>query len=400
LRITAFDFETCSRNRATGAVELGVCLYRDGKLSEQRSWRFFPLADEFDAKVCKVSGFVRSDVEGLPTFGQLWNVIRPYFMVDVIIAHNLWGFDFDVLSQHLTHLGEAVPNSNGLCTYDLSRAFLPALHDHKLPTVCQQLGIPFSKRFHHSAMFDAKACGEAFFKLLKLEGSASHRVHQMQKNTDDFRASSHDIDVYDDYIDDEHFIEDDLEDEEFTLDYPLGKEHLDSDDDRDSLINLSRQFFRFVDSNQYGHLLQGWAFSITGDVVDVRDARSGLADALIRLGAKCDVQNQNFAKSSRAPHGPTNTIVFAKGIELARLLNGDVNSKFHNAAEAIAKDDRPIKLLTERALYEFVFECVHTGRSPSYEDYTEEELVREMVRPILVKKAAELAAEKQARRKR
>lgn len=397
MKFTAFDFETCSPDRSTSAVELGVCLYQDGKLYEQRGWRFFPLVDQFDERTCSYSGIHRDDVEGLPNFEQLWEQIRPYFMVDVIVAHNLWGFDLDVLYRHLNHFGESVPVATGLCTCDFSRRILPGLDNHKLPTVCRHLEIPFSKKLHHSAVFDAKACADVFLQLLGMMSNDASAFGDVAGSTADFQPQATDS-IFNDYgsaeVDD--FCLEDESGDEFDLNHLEGAKHLDNEDDQDTLMALAERLFALGESDRHVDLLRGWAFAITGDVADVCDGRAGLANTLIRLGAKCDKQNQSFAKSGKATHGPTNSIVFTKGEELLRFLRGDINGKFKKAAETMAKGQQSLRFLSEKALYEFVLDCVENGRSPSFEAYIEEELVSKEIRPVLSRKAEEIAIEKQS----
>lgn len=400
MRFTAFDFETCSPNRTSSAVELGLCVYEDGKICEQRGWRFFPHLDQFDERTCSYSGIYRHDVDGLPTFEQLWPQIQPYFMADIIVAHNLWGFDFDVLYHHLSRFGQSIPATTGLCTCDCSRLILPGLDNYKLPTVCRHLKIPFSKRLHHSALFDAKACGDVFLRLLGVMSAAAISLCDVIGSTDNFQPMPADS-TFTDYGSEEgDEFEVDDEDDEFDLDDLDGAEHLDDEDDIGELIALAEKFFTLAESGRQPDLLRDWAFAITGDVVDVRNGRVGLAKALTQLGAKCDLQGQNFAKTTKSTYGPTNSMVFTKGLELLRCLNGEINGKFMKAAETLSKGQQSLKFLAEKALYELVLDCDEKNRSASFDDYVEEELVQEKIRPCLVQKGEELVAEKLTRRKR
>jgi DNA polymerase-3 subunit epsilon len=331
------------------AVELGVCVFEDRKIVEQRGWRFYPLEDNFDHKTCKYSGIFAADVEGLPRFNQMWPVMKPYFETDVLVAQNL-RFDLGILHRHLAEMEELLPDVKGFCTVEMARDALPDLPNHRLPTICDELKVHFSSTHHHGAVVDARACGESFWRLqpiLKRKNVELDRfAHDVAAfdpdqsrtsigDTEDFQpyGSYTGIPLHDPDSFRRNWDEDDL------LDIDDEDEDADEEDDSDekSWVQAIDQLLESLELKGNDDFLREWAFAITGEtVVD----RQKLAEVVSKLGAKCDRKNQSFAMSSRAAHGPTNALVFADDVQLQRCLNSDPNTKFSKFSEALTKAKR------------------------------------------------------------
>jgi len=170
MRITAFDFETCNGHNLS-AVELGIAVYeyrQRWRLVESRSWRFYPIEDEFWDRCSRIHGIYRHHVEGLPTLADRWSDIEPYFRDTSLVAHNA-PFDVRVLCSHLDYHGINRPNSRAQCTMLLGETFIRGSVS-KLSDYCQQSRNPLQ---HHNTHSDAVATGQLYSRLHEQHGTDS-----------------------------------------------------------------------------------------------------------------------------------------------------------------------------------------------------------------------------------
>ena len=99
-----------------------------------------------------------------PSFPQLWDQIGPTLLSGVLVAHNAT-FDLCVLSRCLQHYEIDVPQFVPfVCTVQMGRRCHPEMPDHKLDTLCRNLGIPLD---HHKADSDSRACAEILLHYLQ-----------------------------------------------------------------------------------------------------------------------------------------------------------------------------------------------------------------------------------------
>lgn len=102
-------------------------------------------------------------VEDAPTFDQIWPDIRDDVENKLIICHNA-AFDTVVLCRLLEYYGIPLPEFDYICTVKVSQQLWPDMENHKLDTVCCDLGIVLN---HHEALSDARACGLIFAAALE-----------------------------------------------------------------------------------------------------------------------------------------------------------------------------------------------------------------------------------------
>jgi len=75
-------------------------------------------------------------------------------------------FDKKVLEHTCRYYELAPPSLPWRCTCNASRGhFRDTLYNHKLPTVCEALGVELMS--HHDAMADARACAELAIRFLE-----------------------------------------------------------------------------------------------------------------------------------------------------------------------------------------------------------------------------------------
>jgi DNA polymerase-3 subunit epsilon len=155
MNFTAIDFETASGNVP---CEIGICVVREGKIAETRSWFIkpscFPYMNFWNQNV---HGISNSMIENALTFDSLWNrTIKFYLQDQLLVAHNA-PFDIGVLKATLTHYEIQPPGFSYLCSCQLSRRVWKEFPKHGLGYLCQEMGIFFN---HHRAGADAEACAK------------------------------------------------------------------------------------------------------------------------------------------------------------------------------------------------------------------------------------------------
>lgn len=168
----AIDFETADHGRDSACavamvrVEGDRIVLRETRLIRPPRRRFV---------FSYIHGIRWSDVEGEPSFQELWPGLEPILEgADFLVAHNA-GFDRSVLRACCAVAGLALPATPFKCSATLSRRVWGAeLSSVRLPVVCERLSIPLR---HHDPASDAEACArivlaarEAAEDLLPLGG--------------------------------------------------------------------------------------------------------------------------------------------------------------------------------------------------------------------------------------
>lgn len=162
----AIDFETANYPRES-AIALGLSVVEDDKVTETRAWLFKPVPDpRYDSSriyirrdFIDIHGITSKMLQDKTYFDGVWPEMKEYFdAANTLVAHNA-GFDRTVLYAVAQHFGIELPAFKWQCTVNLSRVSWPGLVNHKLPTVCEHLGIALQ---HHDAASDAEACARIF----------------------------------------------------------------------------------------------------------------------------------------------------------------------------------------------------------------------------------------------
>ena len=154
-RYIAFDVETPNaRNHRMSAI--GVNVVEDGLVTESFGTLVNP-ETHFDPFNIALTGITPELVRTAPSFPQLWDQIGPILLSGVLVAHNAT-FDLCVLSRCLQHYEIDSPQFVPfVCTVQMGRKCHPEMPNHKLDTLCRNLGIPLD---HHRADSDSRACAE------------------------------------------------------------------------------------------------------------------------------------------------------------------------------------------------------------------------------------------------
>jgi DNA polymerase III epsilon subunit family exonuclease len=111
---TAVDLETTGRDiRSAGIVEIAAVRVRGGQVVDEFHSMVKPsIAIEPGASV--VHKISMADLEGAPTFEDVWPAFAAFIGTDVLVAHNGYAFDFPVLRR----MARELPGGRAFRTYD------------------------------------------------------------------------------------------------------------------------------------------------------------------------------------------------------------------------------------------------------------------------------------------
>jgi DNA polymerase-3 subunit epsilon len=163
----ALDFETANRHRHS-ACQVALIRADDGRVTRTLCTLLDP-GGEFEALQVALHGIGPDAVQGAPRLADLWPELAALLRdADRVIAHNA-AFDRGVLEKTLAAQGVDPPELPWECTVQRARRLLPHLPDHRLPTVCQALGVTLAR--HHDAESDAQATLRLAFALDALQAA-------------------------------------------------------------------------------------------------------------------------------------------------------------------------------------------------------------------------------------
>jgi DNA polymerase-3 subunit epsilon len=146
---TAIDFETAQPKR-NSVCQIGMVRYENGKIVETYNQLIQPPDNFYWGRFTDIHGISPQDTRYAPLFPEVWEDVKRWLDGQNVVAHN-GAFDFNVLSQTLTHYDLAQIEYKQHCTYKIFKS--------KLNILCNTYGIPLN---HHDALSDAIACGELF----------------------------------------------------------------------------------------------------------------------------------------------------------------------------------------------------------------------------------------------
>jgi len=161
-RYIAFDVETPNaRNHRMSAI--GVTVIEDGAVTDSLYTLVNP-ETWFDSFNVMLTGITPEMASAAPTFPALWEKLEPMLSGGLLVAHNA-PFDMSVLARCLLGYGiRWKPYAEYACTCQMGRRLLPDLPNHRLNTICEDLGIELD---HHNAGSDSRACGEILLHCLR-----------------------------------------------------------------------------------------------------------------------------------------------------------------------------------------------------------------------------------------
>lgn len=166
LNFIAIDFETATGKRAS-ICEAGICVVRDGKVAETRSWLVRPQDNRYNYWNMQIHGIRPDDTATSPEFPQIWAELSVYLKeCPILVAHNA-AFDISCIRHSLELYSIDKPDVTYYCTLRVARR----LYDfgcNSLDYLCNQFEIPYGR--HHRAGDDAEMCARLFLREIRDAG--------------------------------------------------------------------------------------------------------------------------------------------------------------------------------------------------------------------------------------
>lgn len=160
INFTAIDFETATGKRAS-ICEAGICVVRDGKIQETRSWLVRPQGNYYSYWNIQVHGIRPVDTRDAPEFPEVWGEIGRYWKdCPVLVAHNA-AFDMGCIRHSLELYGMEKPDITYYCSLRAARK-LYNFGCNTLSYLCDLFEIPCGH--HHRAGNDAEMCARLFLR--------------------------------------------------------------------------------------------------------------------------------------------------------------------------------------------------------------------------------------------
>lgn len=166
LDLIAIDFETATGKRAS-ICEAGICVVKDGKIVETRSWLVRPEDNAYSYWNIRVHGIHPEDTQDAPEFPEVWAEIMEYLAeAPILVAHNA-AFDISCLRKSLEFYNLETPDIGYYCSLRAARRTYD-FGCNSLDYLCEQLDIPEGQ--HHRAGDDAEMCARLFLREIKDAG--------------------------------------------------------------------------------------------------------------------------------------------------------------------------------------------------------------------------------------
>jgi len=164
-RMVAFDVET--PNTVGNCIcSAGLTVIENNRVTDTVEIRVNP-ESFFDWRCVRVHGITADEVADEPTFPEVWDTIRGIMEDSVILAHNAT-FDLGVLKKMLYRYGLDFHPVTYADTLTISRAvYGKSMPNHKLGTLCAELGIPLDA---HKAGSDSFGCAELYLRMQEQAG--------------------------------------------------------------------------------------------------------------------------------------------------------------------------------------------------------------------------------------
>ena len=170
INFIAIDFETATRKRAS-ICEAGICVVRNGKVAETRSWLVRPEGNYYSYWNMQIHGIRPSDTENAPEFPEIWTKITENLdECPVLVAHNAI-FDIGCIRHSLQFYHIKKPDITYYCSLRAARK-LYNFDCNKLDYLCDQFEIPY--RLHHRAGDDAEMCARLFLREIRDAAKCDH----------------------------------------------------------------------------------------------------------------------------------------------------------------------------------------------------------------------------------
>jgi len=157
---TAIDFET-ARGKRWSICRVGLVRVENGMITDELSILVQPPNNFYWEWFTDIHGITPEITKNEPAFDHIWHLVEPFIKNQLVIAHNGFCSDFDVLAKTLEYYGLHVPEYEKHCNY--------GIYNDNLFSLCPRFQIAL---YRHEALSDARACTELFLlHLTKTENN-------------------------------------------------------------------------------------------------------------------------------------------------------------------------------------------------------------------------------------
>lgn len=161
----SFDVETTgTRPGRDKIIEIGAERFVKGKPVEAFS-TFVRIDMSIPVAATRVHGITDDMLIGQPRIEDALEAFTEFCGELPLVAHNA-SFDVRFIGTEAQEAGVPLPQKVVLDSYQLAKRALPDLFNHRLENVLKHFHIPIES--HHRAHDDARACGEAFTKIVSI----------------------------------------------------------------------------------------------------------------------------------------------------------------------------------------------------------------------------------------
>lgn len=159
-----FDIETTGLSHLKNNItEIGAVRVENGKIVEVFNELVNP-QQEISQEITDITGITNEMVADKPLINEIMPKFLEFSKDAVFVAHNA-EFDISFIKTNCKRLSLDF-DPTFIDTMGFARAVLPQLKNHKLNTLCKELGVKLLN--HHRASFDAEACAGILLELIKI----------------------------------------------------------------------------------------------------------------------------------------------------------------------------------------------------------------------------------------
>lgn len=167
MNYTVFDVETAN-NQRDSICSIGVIRVEDNNIVFEKEILINPEV-EFSYYNTRIHGITEADVANAPTFPEVWDKIKQYFVNTVLVAHNAKSMDLCALYRTLERYNLPAINNDYICTMELAKEIFKnddSVECYKLNVLSKMYNIELMH--HHDSLEDTRACLEILRKFQEL----------------------------------------------------------------------------------------------------------------------------------------------------------------------------------------------------------------------------------------
>lgn len=161
-KIAVFDVETPNRHNNT-ICSVGM-VFIENNLCNGDLYSLVNPEDDFDNINIGIHGISKADVVNSPTFPDVWENIKQYFSMCLLVGHNVT-FDLCCIKKLLKRYNIEVAPVYYIDTLTLAKDFVEEADGYGLSVLCDRFNIRLDN--HHNALDDSYATAQLFLKLIK-----------------------------------------------------------------------------------------------------------------------------------------------------------------------------------------------------------------------------------------